>query len=40
MAENKKNIKASEEEVLIPDFTDAEVAKQAFIASEIFNRKY
>lgn len=25
---------------LIPDLTDAEEARKAFIASEIFNRKY
>ena len=25
---------------LVPDLTDAEEARKAFIASEIFNRKY
>ena len=30
----------NENTTLVPDLTDPEEAKKAFIASEIFNRKY
>ena len=43
MKENMKNtpiIESEEQENLLPDFTDIQEVKKAFIASEIFNRKY
>ena len=43
MKENMKNtpiIESEEQESLLPDFTDIQEVKKAFIATEIFNRKY
>jgi len=43
MKENMKNtpiIESEEQEILLPDFTDIQEVKKAFIANEIFNRKY
>lgn len=43
MKENMKNtpiIENEEQESLLPDFTDIQEVKKAFIANEIFNRKY
>lgn len=37
---NDKKKEQSEYESLVPDLTDAEEARRAFIASEVFNRKY
>ncbi len=43
MKENMKNtpiIESEEQDSLFPDFTDIQEVKKAFIANEIFNRKY
>ena len=39
MIENKENIK-EQNNPLLPDLTDVEEARRAFIASEILNRKW
>lgn len=40
MAEQKKNTTAPETELQVEELTDIDAARRAFIASEIFNRKY
>ena len=43
MKENMKDtpiIDSEEQDSLLPDFTDIQKNKKAFIANEIFNRKY
>jgi len=37
---NAKNRQTEEQDSLLPNLSDAEEARKAFIAAEVFNRKY
>lgn len=40
MSEQNKNIVTDNDSIVIPEFNTVDDARAAFLASEIFNRKY